>query len=82
LLTDPDSSLAKILSFVPITAPLVLLFRNAFNVLTPIEMILSLVVLFVQVVVSVYLAVNLFEIGSLEYKEKISLNRVWEVIKN
>jgi ABC-2 type transport system permease protein len=82
LLTDPDSSLAKILSFVPITAPLVLLFRNAFNVLTPIEMILSLVVLFVQVVVSVYLAVKLFEIGSLEYKEKISLNRVWEVIKN
>jgi ABC-2 type transport system permease protein len=63
LLTDPDSTLAKVLSFVPITAPLVLLFRNAFNVLTP------------------YLAVKLFEIGSLEYKEKISLGRVWRVIK-
>ncbi len=82
LLTDPDGSLAKVLSFVPITAPLVLLFRNAFNVLTPLEMIFSLVVLVIQLVVSVYLAVKLFEIGSLEYKEKISLDRVWSVIKN
>jgi ABC-2 type transport system permease protein len=81
LLTDPDSSLAKTLSFVPITAPLILLFRNAFNVLTPLEMVLALIALVVQLVVSVYLAVKLFEIGSLEYKEKISLERVWGVIR-
>jgi ABC-2 type transport system permease protein len=82
LLTDPDSTLAKVLSFIPITAPLVLLFRNAFNVLTPLEMVVSLVVLVIQLVVSVYLAVKLFEIGSLEYKEKISLKRVRNIVKN
>jgi ABC-2 type transport system permease protein len=82
LVSDPDSTLAKVLSFVPITAPLVLLFRNAFNVITPLEMGLSLVALIVQLIISVYLAVKLFEIGSLEYKEKISLDRVWKVIKD
>jgi ABC-2 type transport system permease protein len=81
LFSDPDSSLAKILSFVPITAPLVLLFRNAFNVISPLEMILSLISLLIQLIFSIYLAVKLFEIGSLEYKEKIRLDRVWKVIK-
>lgn len=81
LLTDPDSTLAKVLSFIPITAPLILLFRNAFNVLTPLEMVLSLIILVIQLVISVYVAVKLFEFGSLEYKEKISLDRVWNIIK-
>jgi hypothetical protein len=51
-------------------------------VLTPLEMVVSLVVLVIQLVVSVYLAVKLFEIGSLEYKEKISLKRVRNIVKN
>jgi ABC-2 type transport system permease protein len=76
LISDPDGSLSKVLSFVPITAPLVLLFRNAFNVITPLEMVLSVLSLLIQLVISIYLAVKLFNIGSLEYKEKVGLDKI------
>jgi ABC-2 type transport system permease protein len=77
LMTDPDGSLAKTLSFIPVTAPLVLLFRNAFNVIPPIERWLSMAGLLVQLVVSVYLAVRLFKIGSLEYRDKVNIKSLF-----
>ncbi len=81
LVSNPEGDMATILSYVPITAPLILLFRNAFNVLPPIEMGLSLVVLLIQFILSMFLAVKLFEFGSLEYKEKIDFKSFWESIR-
>jgi ABC-2 type transport system permease protein len=81
LISNPEGGIATILSYVPITAPLILLFRNAFNVLPPVEMGISLLVLLIQFILSVFLAVKLFEFGSLEYKEKIDFKSFWKNIR-
>ncbi|MFS8130458.1 MAG: ABC transporter permease [Candidatus Dojkabacteria bacterium] len=72
LLADPSGTIAQILSYFPLTSGLVLLFRNALGVLTPIEIIVSSIVLLVYAYIALYLAFKLFEFGSLEYGRKIS----------
>jgi ABC-type Na+ efflux pump permease subunit len=76
LLTEPSGLVAYITSYFPFSAAMVLLFRNALGALPLWESILSSVVLFVYVVFTFYLAYKLFELGSLEYRNKISLRQI------
>jgi ABC-2 type transport system permease protein len=78
IITDPSGTLARILSYIPFTAPLVLLFRSALDELSLLEFILTGVILVLAVIGTLYLAFKLFEIGSLEYSKKISLQRLWQ----
>ncbi|MFW5719868.1 MAG: ABC transporter permease [Candidatus Dojkabacteria bacterium] len=78
IITDPSGTLARILSYIPFTAPLVLLFRSALDELSILEFVLTGAILIATVIGTFYLAFKLFEIGSLEYSKKISLRRLWK----
>lgn len=72
LLADPSGTVSTVLSYTPLTAGLVLMFRNAMNAISPVEIIISGIVLIFYAYVAMVLAFKLFEFGSLEYGKRIS----------
>lgn len=72
IIAEPSGTIAQIFSYFPYSAGLILLFRNALGVLSPLEIILSLVLLIVYSYLIFVIAFKLFEFGSLEYTKKIS----------
>jgi len=76
LMTAPSGLIAIITSYFPYSAAMVLLLRSALHALPVWEMALSSLVLGSYVVISFYLAYKLFEIGSLELKNKVSIRQI------
>jgi len=76
ILTDTSSVLARTLSYLPFTSPLVLLLRNALGELPWWEKLLSVAVVSFYVWASFVLAFKLFMLGALEYNDKISWKRL------
>ncbi|MCA9390441.1 ABC transporter permease, partial [candidate division WWE3 bacterium] len=70
--------LALGLSYFPLTSPLILLARYVFDALPLYEMIMSGTLLILYVLGALYLAFKLFELGSLEYTEKLSFKRIFK----
>lgn len=82
IVSDPTGPIALFTSYFPFTAPLVLLARNALEALSTPEIILSLILLPIYVTGSFYLAFKLFELGSLEYNQKINFKNIFSNYKN
>lgn len=72
IISDPSGVISQIFSYFPITAPLLLLFRITIGALSGIEIIISIVILIFYAILFLWLALKLFEFGSLEYSNKIS----------
>lgn len=73
LIADPSGTIARIASFTPFTAPLILLFRGSIDALPLWESFLGMAVAVAYVVIGFYIAFKLFEFGSLELSKKISV---------
>lgn len=82
LIADPDGTLALILSYVPISSPLILLFRNGIGVLSSFEIVASIVALILQLIISYFIALKLFELGALEFGQRISFDTLKEWYKS
>lgn len=72
LLADPSGIVAKITSYVPFMSPLVLTFRASVDALPVWEQILGIAASAVYVVLGLFAAFKLFDLGSLEYGRKLS----------
>ncbi|MEI7604131.1 MAG: ABC transporter permease [bacterium] len=81
IIADPNGLLSIITSYFPLTSAMVLLFRNALGELSLIELIFSGVVMILYVVFFFYLAYKIFELGSLEYNRKLSLQQIYYLFK-
>lgn len=77
LVAEPEGPTAVITSYFPLTAPLVLVLRNALGGLPPLEIATSVLALCAYVVLAFFLAVKLFELGALEYGQRLSLKRLF-----
>jgi ABC-2 type transport system permease protein len=75
IIAEPSGTVAMLSSYFPLTAPMILLFRNALGELSTTELIFSAALLLVYVYLTLILAFKLFEFGSLEYSKKISFRR-------
>jgi len=73
LIADPSGTIARIISFTPFTAPLILLFRNSFGAISTTESIIGIFTVLFYVIIGFWLAFRLFEVGSLETSKKLSL---------
>jgi ABC-2 type transport system permease protein len=83
IVADPNGVVAMITSYIPLTSPLVLLARSALNALPLWEGVIGVIVNIVYVVVGFIISFKLFEIGSLQYNQKISfLPRTFFKVKN
>ncbi len=72
ILAEPSGTIAKVLSYVPFSSSIILLFRSALGEMTLAETFTTGIVLLAFVLLSFYLSAKLFEFGALEYSNKIS----------
>lgn len=78
LLADPAGTVARIASFTPFTAPLILLFRGSLDALPLGESIVGMIVAAAYVGLGFFVAFKLFELGSLELSKKISISSIFK----
>jgi ABC-2 type transport system permease protein len=81
LMTDPSGPVAMFSSYFPFSSAMVLLFRNALGEISGMEMLFSTFVLLIYVILSFLISYKLFEIGALEYHQRLSLKTVVDRIR-
>lgn len=70
LIEDPDGTLARVLSFIPFTAPVTSLLRLSFGGMGLLDVVISLALLSLSVAAAVWLAARLFRAYLLLYGER------------
>jgi ABC-2 type transport system permease protein len=76
LVAEPAGLLARVFSYFPFTAPLVLLFRSSIDALPGWEVGVGMTVMLLYICAGLLFAFKLFELGSLELTKKISLSSI------
>lgn len=74
--TEP-SLIVQVLSFFPLTSPIALLFRNTLGTLSFIEVAIGVGMLSIFAVISIWLAVKIFQYGTISYNSKVSLKSLF-----
>lgn len=81
LITSPNGVLSTVLSYFPFTSFMVLLMRNSFGALPTLELVIGIVTSIIYVVVAMFLALKLFELGCLMYNRRPSLKEMLSYFK-
>ena len=69
------------LSMIPFTSPIAMLARIPFDV--PVwELVLSIVILLVSTLGTVFIASKIYRVGILMYGNKVTLKELWKWMKN
>lgn len=76
IMVNPNHYMAKILSYVPFTAPYAVVLRASVTQLPLIEIVLSTAIMIVSIVISFILSIKLFKIGVLLYEENLTLKEL------
>ncbi len=76
LITDPNSLLSKIFSYFPFTSFMTLLLRNSIGVLSTNELILGIFSSIIYVLLAIFIAFKLFELGCLMYNRRPSMKEI------
>jgi ABC-2 type transport system permease protein len=77
ILTDPDNPITKFITFFPLTSPVVNLLRNTVGNLGLAEGLLSLAVMTLFMILSIWIAVRAFSRGALEYSSVLKLGSLF-----
>ena len=77
LIAEPTGTTAVITSYFPLTAPLVLVLRNSLGALSPLEIATSIIAMITYIGLAFMGSVKLFEVGALEYGQRLSFQRVF-----
>jgi ABC-2 type transport system permease protein len=76
IISDPSSTIVQVLTFIPFTAPITSMLRNAFGSLSIGEAVIVIAELYVAAAVVLWLAIQLFKSGSIEYSRRVDVRRV------
>ena len=76
-LSHPNGILARVLSFIPLSAPLALSLRMAFSSVSPLEIGLVFAVIITFTLLMFWLAGVVFKRGMLQYSKKLSLKEIF-----
>lgn len=77
LMMNPNGTLAVILSFFPLTAPITILMRMAFTVVPFWQIALSVTILVLFAVLAIWFAGRAFRMGMLRYGKKLTIKDVF-----
>ena len=80
IMVNPNHYMAKILSYIPFTAPYAVVLRASVTQLPLTEVALSTAIMLISIVISFVLSIKLFKIGVLLYEENLTLKRVIKII--
>ena len=81
IMNNPDGPMSFWLSMIPFTSPIAMLARIPFDV--PVwELVLSIVILLVSTLGTVFIASKIYRVGILMYGNKVTLKELWKWMKN
>ena len=78
ILTDPENPITKFITFFPLTSPVVNLLRNTVGNLGTLEATLSLIVMTLFMILSIWIAVRAFSRGALEFSSALKLSTLFK----
>jgi ABC-2 type transport system permease protein len=81
LINEPSGTLARVLSFVPLFAPIVVPVRFAIAPLPAVEVALSVLSMVAGILLVIWLAARIYRVGILSYGKKPSLGELWRWIR-
>ena len=80
ILSEPDGGLARVLSFIPITAPTTMMLRIGSVDVSIAEVLASLAVTALAGVVMLFVSARIFRAGLLLYGQRMTLGAVWRAV--
>ena len=81
ILSEPDGGLARVLSFIPITAPTTMMLRIGSVDVSIAEVLASLAVTALAGVVMLFVSARIFRAGLLLYGQRMTLGAVWRAVR-
>lgn len=77
IITDPKGTAVQILTYFPLTSPVVSLMRNTVDNLGAVERWLALIVMILFMFISIWVAIKAFKLGALEYGSAIKVSKLF-----
>lgn len=77
VLSNPDSTLSRIATFIPFTAPFVVPVRNALGALTLVEHVLAVIVTVLAIILLIRVAARIYSGGLLSIGRRVKLREAW-----
>jgi ABC-2 type transport system permease protein len=81
ILGAPDGGVARVLSFIPITAPTTMMLRIGSEGVSNAELLASLAVTVLAGVVMLFVSARIFRAGMLLYGQRMTLGAVWRAVR-
>jgi ABC-2 type transport system permease protein len=81
LITDPESPVIKVLTLIPFTAPLTVILRISLGGMPALELVASLVIMFITTVFVVWGMSRVFRWSLLLYGKRPTPRQLWRVIR-
>ena len=81
ILGEPDGGLARVLSFIPFTAPSTMMLRIGSGDVSNAEILASLAVTVLAGVVMLFVSARIFRAGLLLYGQRMTLAAVWRAVR-
>ncbi|MDA0677207.1 MAG: ABC transporter permease [Chloroflexi bacterium] len=81
LVSQPDGTVAQVLSYVPVTAPTTILIRLSAGNVSPLEVATSVAVVLASALVLLWVSARIFRAGLLLYGQRMSLKNVWAALR-
>ena len=76
IMTNPNGTLAVVLSYIPLTAPITILMRIAFTVVPVWQIVINIAILVIFAALAIWVAGRTFRMGMLRYGKRISLKEI------
>jgi ABC-2 type transport system permease protein len=81
LFTNPNAAVARVLSFIPITAPTMMMLRLPMGEVPAIDIVGSLTVLVVSIPIVLWVGAKVFRLGLLMYGQRPTIVHIWRTIR-
>ncbi|HNS51985.1 MAG TPA: ABC transporter permease [Anaerolineae bacterium] len=75
--SNPNATIAIVLSYIPLTAPVMMILRLGFAQVPPMQIAISLVLLIIGLVISLWAGAKVFRMGILMYGKRPGLRQLW-----
>lgn len=80
VLETPNSTLVRVLSFIPPLTPTFMILRTPLGNPPPVDYVISVAIMIISIIISIFFAGKLFRIGSLLYGKKPSFREIFAIL--
>jgi ABC-2 type transport system permease protein len=81
VMMNPNMTIARVFSFIPLTAPTMMMLRLPMGDVPWVDIVGSIVVLLLSIPAALWLGAKLFRIGLLIYGKRPTMREVWQMLR-